>query len=259
MARSTHHFACLIGYGASAVCPYLALAHIRKWHSSPKGSTKSDGQNIQECQQNFRNSIVAGLKKIMTKMGISVLEAYRGAQIFQAIGLDSSVVDVAFTGTPIGVGGLTLRDIANESMMFHRRAFPELENSKLEFAGWYKYMKSKGEFHMNNPDMSKALHKAVRENNPLQYEEYRRQIFDGRPVTAIRDLMDFGSDRQPIPVSEVEDALSICSRFCTGGMSLGALSREAHEVRQRSTAPVRFAASVALFIGVLTFSSCLWK
>mmetsp|Transcript_49864 Transcript_49864/g.116540 ORF Transcript_49864/g.116540 Transcript_49864/m.116540 type:complete len:1693 (-) Transcript_49864:120-5198(-) len=227
---STHHFACLIGYGASAVCPYLALAHIRKWHSSPKGSTKSDGQNIQECQQNFRNSIVAGLKKIMTKMGISVLEAYRGAQIFQAIGLDSSVVDVAFTGTPIGVGGLTLRDIANESMMFHRRAFPELENSKLEFAGWYKYMKSKGEFHMNNPDMSKALHKAVRENNPLQYEEYRRQIFDGRPVTAIRDLMDFGSDRQPIPVSEVEDALSICSRFCTGGMSLGALSREAHEV-----------------------------
>merc|ERR1719343_1263676 len=115
----------------------------------------------------------------------------------------------------------------------HRKAFPELEldeGAKLEFAGWYKYQKRKGEFHMNNPDMARALHKAVRENSPMSYEEYRRQIMDGRPVTAIRDLLDFASDRQPIPVSEVEDALSITSRFVTGGMSLGALSREAHEV-----------------------------
>eukprot|EP00931_Biecheleriopsis_adriatica_P081171 TRINITY_DN5450_c0_g1_i4.p1 TRINITY_DN5450_c0_g1~~TRINITY_DN5450_c0_g1_i4.p1 ORF type:complete len:1716 (+),score=439.82 TRINITY_DN5450_c0_g1_i4:585-5150(+) len=229
---STHHFACLIGYGASAVCPYLALAHIRKWHSTDKGSAKADGQTVEQCQENYKKSINAGLKKIMSKMGISVLESYRGAQIFQCIGLDKKVIDVAFTGTPSTAEALTFSDIANESMMFHRRAFPELEKaaSKLEFAGWYKYLKSKGEFHLNNPDMSRALHKAVRNNEPLAYEEYRRQIMDGRPITAIRDLLDFASDRQPVPLQEVEDALSICSRFVTGGMSLGALSREAHEV-----------------------------
>jgi len=229
---STHHFACLIGYGASAVCPYLALAHIRKWHGTKSGSAKADGQSVEQCQENFRKSIVGGLKKIMSKMGISVLESYRGAQIFQCIGLDSSVVDVAFTGTPCTMGALTFEGIANESMMFHRRAFPSLEQKvdKLDFAGWYKYLKSKGEFHLNNPEMAKALHKAVRENSPMSYEEYRRQMMDGKPVSAIRDLLEFSSDRQPIPVEEVEDALSICSRFCTGGMSLGALSREAHEV-----------------------------
>ena len=144
------------------------------------------------------------------------------------------MIDRAFTGTPCTAPALSFTDIANESMMFHRRAFPELEETaaaeKLEFAGWYKYIKNKGEFHMNNPDMSRALHRAVREKEPLAYEEYRRQIMDGRPVTAIRDLLDFASDRQPVPLQEVEDATSICSRFVTGGMSLGALSREAHEV-----------------------------
>jgi len=229
---NTHHFACLIGYGASAVCPYLALAHIRRWHASDKGSAKADGQNVEECQDNYRKAIVGGLKKIMSKMGISVLDSYRGAQIFQSIGLDSSVIDVAFPGTPSTLGALTFKDIANESMMFHRRAFPELEKQaeKLEFAGWYKYIKSKGEFHLNNPDMARALHQAVRNNSPMSYEEYRRQIMDGRPVTTIRDLLEFSSDRQPIPVEEVEEALAITSRFCTGGMSLGALSRESHEV-----------------------------
>ncbi|CAK9051218.1 Ferredoxin-dependent glutamate synthase (Fd-GOGAT) [Durusdinium trenchii] len=229
---STHHFACLIGYGASAVCPYLALAHIRKWHATDKGAAKADGQTVEEVQRNYKDAVNAGLKKIMSKMGITVLESYRGAQIFQCIGLDKKVIDRAFCGTPSTCEALSFTDIANESMMFHRRAFPELEEKaeKLEFAGWYKYIKAKGEFHMNNPEMSRALHKAVRNNEPLQYEEYRRQIMDGRPITAIRDLLEFASDRQPVPLSEVEDAVSICSRFVTGGMSLGALSREAHEV-----------------------------
>jgi len=231
---STHHFAMLIGYGASAVCPYLALAHIRKFYATTKGKAKADGQTVQQCQDNFKKSIVGGLKKIMSKMGISVLESYREAQIFQCIGLSDKVIDICFAGTPATLGGLTLAEIANESMMFHRRAFPELEETKvdekLQFAGWYKYRKNGGEFHMNNPDMSKALHKAVRQNDPMSYEEYRRQIMDGRPITAIRDMLDFASDRQPIPLADVEDALSITSRFVTGGMSLGALSQEAHEV-----------------------------
>jgi len=231
---STHHFACLIGYGASAVCPYLALAHIRRWHATDKGAAKADGQTVEELQGNYKDAVNAGLKKIMSKMGISVLESYRGAQIFQCIGLDKKVVERAFTGTPSTCEALSFTDIANESMMFHRRAFPELDQQpvaeKLEFAGWYKYIKAKGEFHMNNPEMARALHQAVRNNEPLAYEEYRRQIMDGRPVTAIRDLLDFCSDRQPVPLAEVEDAVSICIRFVTGGMSLGALSREAHEV-----------------------------
>ena len=137
---STHHFACLIGYGASAVCPYLALAHIRRWHSTDKGAAKADGQTVEEVQANYKRAINAGLKKIMSKMGISVLESYRGAQIFQCIGLEEKVVERAFTGTPCTAPALSFTDIANESMMFHRRAFPELEETaeKLEFAGWYR-------------------------------------------------------------------------------------------------------------------------
>ena len=125
-------------------------------------------------QANYKRAINAGLKKIMSKMGISVLESYRGAQIFQCIGLDEKVVERAFTGTPCTAPALSFTDIANESMMFHRRAFPELEETaeKLEFAGWYRYIKNKGEFHMNNPDMARALHRAVRNKEPLAYEEH---------------------------------------------------------------------------------------
>merc|ERR1719343_1581303 len=120
-------------------------------------------------------------------------------------------------------------------MMFQMKAYPELEDGgamqeKLEFNGWYKYRKNGGEYHYNNPEMSKALHKAVRKMEPLSYEEYRRQMMDGKPISTLRDLLEFHSDKQPIPLEEVEPAIDICSRFCTGGMSLGALSREAHEV-----------------------------
>merc|ERR1719343_1024246 len=120
-------------------------------------------------------------------------------------------------------------------MMFQMKAYPELEDGgamqeKLEFNGWYKYRKNGGEYHYNNPEMSKALHKAVRKMEPLSYEEYRRQMMDGKPISTLRDLLEFHSDKQPIPLEEVEPAIDICSRFCTGGMSLGALSQEAHEV-----------------------------
>jgi len=226
---STHHFACLIGYGASAVCAHVALAHIRNWHASKKGQTRSGGQTVEECQMNFKNSILGGLRKIMSKMGISVLECYRGAQIFQCLGLSDDVVSQAFDGTPSLVQGMTIEEIANESMLFHKRAFPELEPTGHVKEGWYNYKKGQ-EYHMNNPQMSKALHDAVREHRPLKYKEYKELVIDERPVSTLRDLLSFGSDRQPITEDEVEPALDICSRFCTGGMSLGALSREAHEV-----------------------------
>jgi len=223
------------------VCPYLAYAHIRKLHANEvKRKAKvsqvlDEKDSVEQWQENFRLAIVGGLKKIMSKMGISVLECYRGAQIFQCVGLSSEIVDLAFRGTPTMVQGLTMKDLAQESMMFQRKAFPELEDGgemqdKLEFNGWYKYRKNGGEYHYNNPEMSKALHQAVRNNEPLSYEEYRRQMMDGKPISTLRDLLEFHSDKQPIPLDEVESAVDICARFCTGGMSLGALSREAHEV-----------------------------
>merc|ERR1719428_2822692 len=119
------------------------------------------------------------------------------------------------------VQGLTMDDLAGESMMFQMKAFPELTEGKalekLEFNGWYKYRKNGGEYHYNNPEMSKALHQAVRNWEPLKYEEYRRQMMEGKPISTLRDLLEFTSDRQPIPLDQVESAMDICSRFCTGG------------------------------------------
>lgn len=125
-------------------------------------------------------------------------------------------------------GGLTLKDLAQETIAFHHQAFPELTAKKLANFGFVQFRPG-GEYHMNNPEMAKALHKAVSSNSYDHYEVYRRQL-TGRVPTALRDLLDFQSDRPSIPLEEVEPASDIVKRFCTGGMSLGALSREAHEV-----------------------------
>ncbi len=229
---STHHFACLIGYGASAVCPYLALESVRQWWNNPKTQKLMQNERIEsvaldQAQKNYRQSIEAGLLKILSKMGISLLSSYHGAQIFEALGLGVDLVDLAFAGTTSRLGGLTVAELAQEVIAFHQRAFPELQGKKLENYGFVKYKKG-GEYHMNSPEMSKALHKAVETKQYDHYELYK-QYLQGRPVTALRDLLDFKPDREPIPVEEVESVASIVKRFCTGGMSLGSLSREAHE------------------------------
>ena len=229
---STHHFACLIGYGASAVCPYLALESVRQWWNNPKTQKLMENERIEtvslaKAQQNYRKSIEAGLLKILSKMGISLLSSYHGAQIFEALGLGVDLVELAFAGTTSRLGGLTVAELAQEIIAFHHRAFPELQGKKLENYGFVKYKKG-GEYHMNSPEMSKALHKAVESK---QYDHYKlyKQHLQGRPVTALRDLLDFKPDRNSISVDEVESVESIFKRFCTGGMSLGSLSREAHE------------------------------
>ena len=229
---STHHFACLIGYGASAVCPYLAFETVRQWWSKPKTQTQmSDGkleaQTVEEVQLKYRAAVELGLLKILSKMGISLLSSYQGAQIFEAIGLSSELVDLAFCGTVSRVGGLTLADLAQEVIDFHGRAFPELQGSKLENYGFIQ-SRRKGEHHINSPVMAKQLHKALESESPDLYEIYRSSIA-GRPPTTLRDLLEFKSDRQPISIDEVEPAEEIFRRFATGGMSLGAPSREAHE------------------------------
>lgn len=229
---STHHFACLIGYGASAVCPYLALESVRQWWNSPKTQNLMKNERIEsvtleQAQKNYFKSIEAGLLKILSKMGISLLSSYHGAQIFEALGLGVDLINLAFAGTTSRLGGLTVADLAQEVIAFHQRAFPELQGKKLENYGFVKYKKG-GEYHMNSPEMSKALHKAVSTKKYDHYEVYK-QYLQGRPTTALRDLLDFKPDRKSIPVEEVESVESIVKRFCTGGMSLGSLSREAHE------------------------------
>ena len=229
---STHHFACLIGYGASAVCPYLALESVRQWWNNPKtqklmANERIEAVSLAQAQQNYRQSIEAGLLKILSKMGISLLSSYHGAQIFEALGLGVDLVNLAFAGTISRLGGLTIADLAQEVIAFHHKAFPELQDKKLENYGFVKYKKG-GEYHMNSPEMSKALHKAVESKQYDHYELYKQHL-QGRPATALRDLLDFQSDRESISLDEVESVESIFTRFCTGGMSLGSLSREAHE------------------------------
>jgi glutamate synthase (ferredoxin) len=230
---STHHFACLIGYGAAAVCPYLALESVRQWWADPKTHKlmergKIQSITIEQAQQNYRKAVEAGLLKILSKMGISLLSSYQGAQIFEAIGIGADVLDLGFRGTTSRLGGLSIAELAQEVISFHSRAFPELTGKKLENFGFVQYRPG-GEYHMNSPEMSKALHKAVATRDYDHYELYKQSL-SGRPVTALRDLLDFNSDRTPISIEEVQPLEEIVKRFCTGAMSLGALSREAHEV-----------------------------
>lgn len=239
---STHHFACLIGYGASAVCPYLTLETISQWwHDEKTQKLMSNGKieaiSLEQAFNNYRKAVEAGLLKILSKMGISLLASYHGAQIFEAIGLGAEVINLAFTGTTSRVGGLTITDVAQEIINFHSRAFPSLQGRKLENFGFINYRPG-GEYHMNSPEMAKYLHKAVEAykkggngSNSEAYDHYQlyQKYLQERPVTALRDLLEFNSDKTPVPIAEVEPVEAIVKRFCTGGMSLGALSREAHE------------------------------
>ena len=229
---STHHFACLIGYGASGVCPYLALETVRQWWTDPKTQSfmergKLKTITLAAAQGNYRKAIEDGLLKILSKMGISLLTSYHGAQIFEAIGIGGDLLQLGFAGTASRLGGLSVADLAQEVVSFHQRAFPELHIKKLENYGFVNYRPG-GEYHMNSPEMSKYLHKAVATKSYDHYALYQKYL-EVRPLTALRDLLDVKSDRPSIPLEEVEPASVIVQRFCTGGMSLGALSREAHE------------------------------
>ncbi|MGD1804102.1 glutamate synthase large subunit [Dapis sp. BLCC M126] len=244
---STHHFACLIGYGASAVHPYLALESVRAWWSSSTVQNQMERGKItkitiEEAQKHYRKAVEAGLLKILSKMGISLLSSYQGAQIFEAIGIGGDLLELGFRGTTSRIGGLTVAELAQEVISFHTRAFPELNINKLENYGFVQYRPT-GEYHMNSPEMSKALHKAVatfnhangngngKHEETTKYDHYEvyRKYLQGRPITALRDLLDFNIYSPSIPLEEVEPAAEIMKRFCTGGMSLGSLSREAHE------------------------------
>ncbi|KAL3341558.1 hypothetical protein AABB24_025884 [Solanum stoloniferum] len=229
---STHQFACLIGFGASAVCPYLAFETCRQWRLSTKTvnlmrNGKMPSVTIEQAQKNFCKAIKSGLLKILSKMGISLLSSYCGAQIFEIYGLGKEVMNIAFCGSKSSIGGLTLDELARETLSFWVKAFSEDTAKRLENYGFLQFRQG-GEYHGNNPEMSKLLHKAVRQKSESAYSVYQQHLAN-RPVNVLRDLLEFKSDRSPIPVGRVEPASAIVQRFCTGGMSLGAISRETHE------------------------------
>ena len=231
---STHHVACLIGYGVSAICPWLTWEITRHWWELPKTqkqitSGKLEDLNIDKAQSNIRKALEDGLRKILSKIGISVLASYHGAQIFEAIGIGADLIDLAFKGTTSRVAGLSLKELSSETLTFHSKAYPELDKNKLEFLGFVQY-RSSGEFHLNNPEMSKILHEAVKEGPGYDHFSKYQILLRNRPLTSLRDLLTFKKANQPLPIDQIESVESICKRFCTGGMSLGALSREAHEV-----------------------------
>ncbi len=218
-AREDHHFACLLGYGANAVNPYLAL-EVAALEISKRG------MSVPGALRNYKAAVESGLLKIMAKMGIATVASYCGAQVFEAIGLDEKFVEKYFMGTPSRVGGVRLREIARDVLRFHRAAFGQSEKPRLEDAGYYRY-RSGGEYHGYNPAVFRALHKLAKSGTPDEYANYREQIRK-RPPMGLRDLLEFQAGT-PVPLDEVESVESIVRRMCTPGMSHGALSREAHE------------------------------
>jgi len=235
-AFSPHHVAVLLGYGASAVCPFLALESCRQYNAAPRTQTLMKNGKLpllspQDMQDNLVAAINKGVKKILSKMGISLLSSYAGAQIFEIYGLGQEVVDVAFKGSISRIGGLSLDEIAAETESFWKNGFPESDPKKLANMGFYA-VRPGLEYHGNNGEMSKLLHKAIglggNGADPEMFEllhKYQSEV----PVATLRDVMEIKSDRKAISVDEVESAEKILARFCTGGMSLGAISRECHE------------------------------
>ncbi|MCC5876550.1 MAG: glutamate synthase large subunit [Candidatus Sumerlaeia bacterium] len=227
-AREVHHFCLLLGYGASAINPYLAFDTIRDLSNS---GMMPDGLDYPALRANYINAVNKGLLKVASKMGISTIQSYRGAQIFEAIGLGNELVEEFFTGTISRLQGIDLEIIANESLRRHRRAFPPIptEVSVLDSGGNYHWRQD-GEHHTWNPDTIASLQHSVRLESYDKYKEFSRLVDDeNRKRTTLRGLLQFESPNEPIPLEEVESAKDIVRRFCTGAMSLGSISPEAHE------------------------------
>ncbi len=246
-ARDTHYIACLLGYGADAICPGLALetvAHEADYNADVELSGP-------EAQERLQAAMEDGVLKIMSKMGISTVDSYRGAQIFEAIGLGPSVIDVCFPGTPSVVGGIGWDELGEDALTRHA-------NGRLAEGGYYRVRK-RGEFHTHNDEVVKALNEmkaahllqaalrmstadgngsggngsggngsGANGDGAATYQRFA-DLVNGRPATELHDLLELVPTGPPVPLDEVEPALAITRRFSTGAMSHGALSREAHE------------------------------
>jgi glutamate synthase (NADPH/NADH) large chain len=222
-----HHFACLIAFGATAINPYLALSSIRDMKLSNKLQTDIDADQL---KKNYIKAVNEGLLKVFSKMGISTLQSYQGAQIFEIIGLNKKVVDTYFTGATSRIEGMGLDEIAKETLAKHFFAFgkKEIPVDRLPVGGIYQW-KRKGEFHLFNPQTIHLLQHATKSNDYTTFKKYSKLINDqSEKACTLRSLFQFRKNRPSISIDEVEPAENIYKRFATGAMSFGSISWEAH-------------------------------
>jgi glutamate synthase (ferredoxin) len=226
-AREVHHVALLIGYGAGAVNPYLAFETL----DDMIAQRVVEGVNRERATVNYIRALNKGILKVMSKMGISTLQSYCGAQIFEAIGLEQAFVDRYFTWTASRIGGVGIDVIAREVQFRHERAFPSrpLAPADLDSGGEYRWRRD-GELHLFNPETVQKLQHATRTNQYAIYRDYTKVVNDqSRALGTLRGLLDFNPAAQPVPLDEVEPIEAILKRFATGAMSYGSISQEAHE------------------------------
>ena len=222
-ARDPHHFDCLIGFGATAVYPYLVYQTLHAMAES--GEIERARDQALELGRAYRRGIRKGLFKILSKMGISTVGSYRGAQLFELVGLADEVVDKCFSGAVSRIQGADFDDLWSDQKSLARWAWNR--QVPIEHGGLYRYVNG-GEFHAWNPDVTTALRNAAQSGEWADYQHYARLVNDREPAM-FRDLLRLRSDHAPIPIEEVEPAEAIVKRFDSAGMSLGALSPEAHE------------------------------
>ncbi len=226
-AREVHHCALLLGYGAGVVNPYLAFETL---DDMIRGGLVT-GVTHKEAVENYIHALNKGILKVMSKMGISTLQSYCGAQIFEAVGLDRPFVDKYFTWTASRIGGVGIDVIAKEVITRHQRAYPArpLAHTELEEGGEYQWRRD-GEYHLFNPDTVFKLQHSTRSGQYRIFKEYTKLVDDqSKRLATLRGLLEFKTDATPVPIEEVEPVESIIRRFATGAMSYGSISKEAHE------------------------------
>ncbi len=224
--RDVHQFACLIGYGAGTINPYLVFESLVDME---RDGYLPEGLDAVTAETKFIKAINKGLLKIFSKMGISTVQSYCGAQIFEAIGLNHELIDRYFTGTPSRVDGIGIREIGEETLRRHRIAYEPAAIRQLDFGGEIHY-RVQGEHHNWNPETIYKLQHAAKCNDPKTYAEFSALVNDeSKRRSNLRGLLDFKFLAEPVPLEEVEPAKEIVKRFTTGAMSFGAISKEAHE------------------------------
>ncbi len=227
--REVAHCALLLGYGAAAVNPYLALETL---YDMARSDAHPGITDYKTAEKSFVKAVHKGIIKVMSKMGISTLQSYRGAQIFEAVGLNGEFIDRYFTWTPSRIGGVGIEEIEKESALRHAAAYHRHEvagNVNLQAGGYYQW-RHNGERHMWNPASIASVQKAAKLNDPKTFREFSgRANTESRRLCTIRGLLDFNLAAEPAPLDEVEPASEIVKRFATGAVSLGSISREAHE------------------------------
>ncbi len=222
--REVHHFALLFGYGADCVNPYLAYEAVR--------TIVEDGDldiAFEKAKHNYIKAVEKGILKILSKMGISTLQSYRGAQIFECLGLNAQVIEKCFSGTPSRIGGIGFDVLYKECAGRHRETYSDVLAQYLATGGLYQW-KRDGEFHLWNPDTIAALQDAARTNDYKKYQEFAKLINDqSRNPCTLRSMLKFSANEKPVPIEEVEPAEAIFKRLVTGAMSFGSISRSTHE------------------------------